>query len=151
MPKTNKATVVAGIIVNQKGEVLIVQRNPNEKNYANKWELPSGKLEPGETIIQAFAREVLEETGLKVKLKTARNPTSQFQYTIQGRTETRLTTQKNYVIKLTRPQQVKLSPEHIKYAWAKPKDLPKYDLIEGLPKVIATGYKRLAKIKKLKQ
>ncbi len=94
MSLTRKAIVVAGIIVNQKCEVLIVQRNPNEKNYANKWELPSGKVDPGETIKQAFEREVLEETGLKVKLSSIRWPTSQFKYTIQGRTETRITTQK---------------------------------------------------------
>ncbi|MFM8806377.1 MAG: NUDIX hydrolase, partial [Sphingomonadales bacterium] len=30
-----------------------------------KWDLPKGKLDPGETIIDCALREVIEETGLK--------------------------------------------------------------------------------------
>jgi 8-oxo-dGTP diphosphatase len=44
-------------------EVLIVHRPKYDD-----WTLPKGKLEPGETHAAAAVREVLEETGLRVRL-----------------------------------------------------------------------------------
>lgn len=46
--------------------VLLVQRGrpPGE----GLWSVPGGKLEPGETLAQAVAREVREETGLLVEV-----------------------------------------------------------------------------------
>jgi len=43
--------------------ILAVSR----KNNPNDFGLPGGKLDPGETPEEALCREVLEETGLKVK------------------------------------------------------------------------------------
>jgi 8-oxo-dGTP diphosphatase len=45
--------------------VLIERRNP-----PHGWALPGGFVDVGETLEQAAIREALEETGLKVKLKT---------------------------------------------------------------------------------
>ena len=55
-------TVVAAIIVNG-GKVLICQRSRND-SFPLKWEFPGGKVEAGETLRQALAREVLEELGV---------------------------------------------------------------------------------------
>ncbi|KAL9703640.1 hypothetical protein quinque_007158 [Culex quinquefasciatus] len=60
--------VVACIIVNDKNEVLMMQEA--KESCAGKWYLPAGRMEPGETIMEAGAREVLEETGLKVDITT---------------------------------------------------------------------------------
>lgn len=52
--------VVAGVLTDSHGRVLLMQRLPG-KHLAGLWEFPGGKLEPGETIEQALARELREE------------------------------------------------------------------------------------------
>ncbi|GAA4337321.1 Nudix family hydrolase [Pigmentiphaga soli] len=47
------------------GRLLLGQR-PEGKPYSGWWELPGGKLEPGETVLQALARELDEELGITV-------------------------------------------------------------------------------------
>lgn len=52
---------VAGVIVDERGRALLIQRRDN-----GQWEPPGGVLEPGETVPEALQREVLEETGIKI-------------------------------------------------------------------------------------
>ena len=59
-----------GIVINNKGEVLIIKRKVPEKGKSGKiliWAFPGGKQEQGETRESAVEREVLMETGYKVK------------------------------------------------------------------------------------
>ena len=58
--------VVAGVLVRSDGAVLFGQRRPG-KPYAGWWEFPGGKLEVGETVEQALARELREELGIEVR------------------------------------------------------------------------------------
>jgi ADP-ribose pyrophosphatase YjhB (NUDIX family) len=56
---------VSALIV-EDGRVLLVKRGcePNK----GLWSLPGGSIEPGETLREAAAREVLEETSLVVEV-----------------------------------------------------------------------------------
>ncbi len=54
---------VAVIIFNEKNHVLLQKRAD-----VGLWGIPSGHVEPGETISNAAVREVFEETGLHIKL-----------------------------------------------------------------------------------
>ena len=47
-----------GIVTAPDGTMLLIQRN-------GRWDLPKGKVEAGETLLQAALREVEEETGIK--------------------------------------------------------------------------------------
>lgn len=56
----------AAIVLDWEGRVLLGVRakEPNR----GKWVLPGGKVEPFETLAEAVAREVLEETTIKIKV-----------------------------------------------------------------------------------
>lgn len=54
-----------GAVVFRDGAVLLVERrNPP---CANQWAIPGGKVRLGETMQQAVEREILEETGIRIK------------------------------------------------------------------------------------
>ena len=57
--------VVAGVLVDASGRILIAQRPPG-KHLAGMWEFPGGKLEPGESAEAALVRELDEELGIAV-------------------------------------------------------------------------------------
>ncbi|MDQ8031298.1 MAG: Nudix family hydrolase [Bordetella sp.] len=57
--------VAAGLILRPDGQLLLGQR-PEGKPWSGWWELPGGKVEPGETVLQALARELEEEIGIRV-------------------------------------------------------------------------------------
>ena len=61
MVSAQHSVSVAGVITDDHGRALLVQRADN-----SRWEPPGGVLELGETIHDGLRREVLEETGLEV-------------------------------------------------------------------------------------
>lgn len=57
--------VAVGVLFRPDGAVLLGQR-PAGKPYAGWWEFPGGKLESGESVEHALARELHEELGIEV-------------------------------------------------------------------------------------
>lgn len=57
--------VAAGLVLRPNGELLLAER-PGDKPWSGWWELPGGKIEPGETVLQALARELKEELDIDV-------------------------------------------------------------------------------------
>lgn len=51
-------------VFDAQGRILLTQRADN-----GQWCLPGGAVEPGESVAEACEREVLEETGLSVRVK----------------------------------------------------------------------------------
>ncbi len=58
--------IVAGIIFNQDKSQVFITKRPDDKHKGGFWEFPGGKVEVGETIEQAMARELDEEIGIRV-------------------------------------------------------------------------------------
>lgn len=58
----------------EKGKLLVALIH---RNRHDDWSFPKGKVDPGETFPQTAVREILEETGLKIKLG-AKLPTAEY-------------------------------------------------------------------------
>ncbi|MDL4815994.1 NUDIX hydrolase [Actinomadura opuntiae] len=61
MPGSRHSVSVAGVVVDDQGRALLIQRRDN-----GRWEAPGGVLEQDEDIITGLRCEVQEETGLDV-------------------------------------------------------------------------------------
>jgi 8-oxo-dGTP diphosphatase len=62
--------VAVGLVFDGEGRVLLTSR-PEGKVYAGWWEFPGGKVEAGESVEAALARELEEELGIEVLGSTA--------------------------------------------------------------------------------
>lgn len=64
MPESPRHSVsVAGVVVNDQGQVLVIQRRDN-----GEWQPPGGVLELNETVEEGLRREIREETGIEISI-----------------------------------------------------------------------------------
>ena len=71
-----KVEAAGGLVEHKDGRFLFIFRN-------NKWDLPKGKIEKKENILDAAAREVTEETGAADLIVTKPLPITYHIYTMQ--------------------------------------------------------------------
>jgi 8-oxo-dGTP diphosphatase len=137
-PKKAHYLVVTGIIVKD-GKYLIAKRAPHEKAFPNLWTVPGGKVEVNDYLNKpkdtsshwynifddVLIREVLEETGLKIK-------------NIKYLTNLSFIRPDNIpvvVISLYADHhegEVSLSSDLTEHAWVNLEESKSYDLIEGI-------------------
>jgi len=55
------------LVMNDEGHILLLRRAPISHFAPDKWGFPGGKIEEGETPLEAAVRETHEETQLKVR------------------------------------------------------------------------------------
>jgi 8-oxo-dGTP diphosphatase len=108
--------VHAGAFVCWHNLVLIVQRARAADEFGGIWEIPSGKLEPEESLTEACRREAYQETGLTLNPLEAVSAIEFWKH----KSGTRIhCVQVNFICPLfgTGRHQVQLSEEHCSYQW----------------------------------
>ena len=63
MTSTETIPVVAAVLRNEEGRLLIARR-PEHKRHGGLWEFPGGKVDHGESLADAVVRELAEELEL---------------------------------------------------------------------------------------
>lgn len=103
--------LVVGAVIQHGTGVLLLQR-PEDDFMGGILELPSGKVETGETLDAALVREVKEETGLDVS--AIGDHLGTFDYLSGSGRKSR---QFTFAVEVTSPEPVRLQ-EHDAYQWA---------------------------------
>jgi 8-oxo-dGTP diphosphatase len=118
--------VVAGAIV-QNGAVLLARRSPT-RTEPGRWELPGGKVEPGETDQQALRRELAEELSLATRVFEQISPAVEVEPGVDLLC---------YRAELTSDEPVRLI-DHDAYRWVRPDELDAMDLLESDKRFVAS-------------
>lgn len=105
-------STVVGLIIIRNEKVLLLKRRPDDF-LPNVWEIPGGHVDPGETIEQTLARELLEETGFL--LRNIVSYVGGYDYVGEFGT----TRQWNFLVQADGT--TIRHPEHTDYRWATPK------------------------------
>lgn len=73
-----------GVVENEQGDVVMIRRN-------ERWDLPKGHCEDGESFAECAAREAEEETGVRVNSVGKHLASTLHSYNIYGKWELKLT------------------------------------------------------------
>lgn len=131
------------LIVNEKGQILILREanTYDEGTNAGRYDLPGGRLNPGEAFLDGLKREVDEETGLQIEVGKPIY-VDEWRPVIKG--------VQNQIVAIffacklsAGTQNVRLSEDHDDYKWVSPKDVDQYDLMAPKDKVIQEYAKSL--------
>jgi 8-oxo-dGTP diphosphatase len=108
------------VVMDEGGRVLLIRRAGNVYLDPGRWELPGGKMDHGEALEAALAREVGEETGLSVRVG---KPFHVHQFTVDPFWVTCVT----FACERSGGE-VHLSEEHDDFAWVGPVEIAQLDL-----------------------
>ncbi len=122
-----KGLIVHTLIVNSKGEILMLQRAEDEKVLPLFWDIPGGTLEDGEDPAMGAIRETKEETGIDISGIRLFFHTSNVDVA-KNKQFVRLI----FTAKLDTDSVVVNPSEHQKYAWVEPTKISSYKIVDYL-------------------
>jgi len=128
--------VAGGIIINDDSKVLLLKRKEGDF-MGGIYELPSGKVEKGETLENALFREIKEETGLIAK--EVGEYIGSFDYISKNEEKTR---QFNFAVMVKDFLEIKLS-EHESFAWIGESETEQYQISENVKEILKLFWRKL--------
>ncbi len=133
----NSSLHVVGCFVECEGKILMVHHLAHKSpDKADKWGMPGGKVDPGESSIEAMVRELDEETGIQVGSEELT-----FIHTLNVRWDLGDIQYDVYRIRLDNMPEVRLSlSEHDDFVWMNPAEIDQYRFIEDVDNCIKLNY-----------
>jgi 8-oxo-dGTP diphosphatase len=92
------------------GKVLLIRRSNLTKHKPGQWDIPGGRLEPGENPFDGLTRETMEETGLDIEI------VAPLYIDYFRRDDGQQITMIIFLCK-PRSDEIRLSKEHSEYRW----------------------------------
>jgi 8-oxo-dGTP pyrophosphatase MutT (NUDIX family) len=112
---------IKGIIKDKTGRVLILK-----DSSTGKWEVPGGRIDAGQTIEGAFAREISEEIeGASLVRFGELLCAAQGDYLVENKHKLMLLF---YAVEVELPPRLALSSEHTEFAWVDAQSLGAYTM-----------------------
>ena len=126
---------VGGVLISE-GRVLLVRRAAEP--LRGEWSIPGGMLEAGETLEEAVARELLEETGLHARVTDFLEVFEKIVKDSDGRVRY------HYVVCDYLCELVSGTPQAgsdvSEVTWCTPKEIPNYGLTEVATRIIQQAF-----------
>ena len=130
----NQRIATKAVIINDKNQVLILREanSYDEGTNGGRYQVPGGRLNPGEPYMDGLKREVMEETGLSVKIGKP---------IFVGEWFPVIKDVPNQIVAMyficnPLDDEIVLSEEHDDYKWISEAELKDYDIIAPEPEAI---------------
>jgi len=125
-------TAVKALVFRGK-KTLILRESPQYREGTNqgRYDVPGGRIKPGQRYYKSLLREINEETGLSVKIGRPFH-VDEWKPTISGK---KLHIFGVYFECFADSDKVRLSKDHDSFEWINPRNYKEYNLVSGLEKV----------------
>lgn len=137
-----KLSVATKAFIIYQGKVLIIGESTRYQTGTNigKYDVPGGRVKPGQRFDQSLKREIREETGLEIKIGQPffvnewrpKVKGEQWSDVLSDSDQTSEQIVGTFFECQAETNKVTLSQDHDDYQWIEPKDYQKYNLIENL-------------------
>lgn len=130
---------VGGVVISD-GRVLLVRRGGPP--LQGRWSIPGGSLEVGETLIEGVQRELAEETGIDVRVRTLIEVFERIDRDASGKLQYHFVVL-DYLCEATQGT-ARAGSDVTEVAWAAPAELEQYALTEIASRVILKAFELAA-------